>query len=279
MRRQLFLVLAASLLAGAEAAAADLSTIDRTIKKEPAYQAKPKYCLLVFGPEAKARLWLVLDGDVLYVDRNGNGDLTEEGKRVKVPAFEPSKHPAHAQERSIEAGTIAVGGLTHTNLVVSQTQYRRKIDPSVKDPDSWQEYLDSIWRQNPDGIDWMVSLNLDPKCYGLFNGAQGKHVSHFAWVDGRGGHLAFAGRPQDAPVLHFGGPLTLRCSPSEKLQRGEPGELTLCLGTEGLGRGAFVTMCYDLVPAGVRPELEVRFPPKAPGQQAVIRKYVLTQRC
>jgi hypothetical protein len=34
------------------------------------------------------RVWLVLDGDVLYVDRNGNGDLTEKGERntaIKYP--------------------------------------------------------------------------------------------------------------------------------------------------------------------------------------------------
>src|ERR1700724_3146257 len=68
--------------ASASAWAADLTKIDRTIAKEPAYKSKPKYCLLVFGPEAKSRVWLVLDGDVLYVDRNGNGDLTEKGERV-----------------------------------------------------------------------------------------------------------------------------------------------------------------------------------------------------
>src|SRR5215468_22156 len=70
---------------------ADLTKIDRTIAKEPAYKSKPKYCLLVFGPEAKMRVWLVLDGDVLYVDRNGNGDLTEKGERVADPdsAYEP----------------------------------------------------------------------------------------------------------------------------------------------------------------------------------------------
>jgi hypothetical protein len=60
---------------------ADLTKIDRTIAKEPAYKSKPKYCLLVFGPEAKTRVWLALDGNVLYVDRNGNGDLTEKGER------------------------------------------------------------------------------------------------------------------------------------------------------------------------------------------------------
>ena len=61
--------------------ATDLSKIDRTIGKEPAYQSKPKYCLVVFGPEAKTRVWLVLDGDVLYVDRNGDGDLTANDER------------------------------------------------------------------------------------------------------------------------------------------------------------------------------------------------------
>ena len=39
------------------APAADLTTIDRTIVKEPAYRSKAvKYCLLVFGPEAKTRV-------------------------------------------------------------------------------------------------------------------------------------------------------------------------------------------------------------------------------
>src|SRR5262249_46609144 len=61
----------------------DLTKVDRTIAKEPAYKTKPKYCLLVFGPKAKTRVWLVLDGDVLYVDRNGNGDLTDKGEAVK----------------------------------------------------------------------------------------------------------------------------------------------------------------------------------------------------
>src|SRR5262249_9660162 len=56
--------------------------IDRAIVKEPAYKGKPKYCLLVLGPEAKTRAWLVLDGDLVYIDRNGNGDLTEPDEKV-----------------------------------------------------------------------------------------------------------------------------------------------------------------------------------------------------
>src|SRR5262249_51344279 len=57
----------------AQAPSANLAKIDRTIAKEPAYQTNtPKYCLLVFGPEARTHLWLVLDGDLLHVF--GNGD-------------------------------------------------------------------------------------------------------------------------------------------------------------------------------------------------------------
>jgi hypothetical protein len=59
------------------AAAADLAKIDRAINKEPAYNGKPKYCILVFGPEAKTRIWLVMDDHSLHVDRNG--DLTAAG--------------------------------------------------------------------------------------------------------------------------------------------------------------------------------------------------------
>src|SRR5262249_56626845 len=60
----------------------DLTKIDRTLVKEPKYKNQPYYALLAIGPEAKKRVWLVVDGEVVYVDRNGNGDLTEPNERV-----------------------------------------------------------------------------------------------------------------------------------------------------------------------------------------------------
>ena len=63
----------------------DVPKIERTIRKEPIYKSKtPKYCLLALGPKAEARVWLVLDGEVFYIDRNGNGDLTEPAARVPI---------------------------------------------------------------------------------------------------------------------------------------------------------------------------------------------------
>jgi hypothetical protein len=69
-------------VAALSAQGADLSKIERTIAKEPLYKTKPQYCLLAFGPKAETRVWLVHDGDTLYIDRNGNGDLTETGENV-----------------------------------------------------------------------------------------------------------------------------------------------------------------------------------------------------
>ena len=84
----------AGLLASAAAAGPDLAKIDRTIRKEPAYQTKsPRYCLLVFGPEAKTRVWLVLDGDLLYVDRDGDGDLTGAGRAGGGAGVQAKRRP------------------------------------------------------------------------------------------------------------------------------------------------------------------------------------------
>jgi hypothetical protein len=78
-------VLAWLALGSAQAIAADLHRIDRVIAREPAYQsATPLYCLVVFGPDARTRVWLVRDGDRLYADLNATGDLTEKGKCLPV---------------------------------------------------------------------------------------------------------------------------------------------------------------------------------------------------
>jgi hypothetical protein len=66
-------------------AAADLSSIERSVSKEPRYAGTPQYLLLAFGEEARTRVWVVLDGDRLFVDRNRNGDLTDDGAPLHRP--------------------------------------------------------------------------------------------------------------------------------------------------------------------------------------------------
>jgi hypothetical protein len=63
----------------------DFSRVDRTIKSEPKYDNTPKYALLLLGSEGKVRLWMALDkvvgDDVVYIDRDGDGQLGEDGER------------------------------------------------------------------------------------------------------------------------------------------------------------------------------------------------------
>lgn len=105
--------------------AADLTQIERKIKKEPNYQSKdPRYGSLVLGPNAEQRIWLVIDRDTLYVDLNGNGDLTEPGERIKTAtcregggSFEVSIPGANAdQTRTLSVNRIGSTQEFHMDL-------------------------------------------------------------------------------------------------------------------------------------------------------------------
>jgi hypothetical protein len=109
----------------------DLAKTDRRIAKEPRYTAKkPLYGLYVFGPRAATRVWAVFDKsvaaqaeyDVLYFDRNANGDLTEPAERLMGPG-------------PFKIGTFrdpATGDM-HKNLTIS-----RRPDGSVFLSMSWK---------------------------------------------------------------------------------------------------------------------------------------------
>ncbi len=64
---------------------------DRALRKEPPYLSKaPLYGLAVFGPKADRAVWMVLDKtkpdaagyDLLYLDLNGDRDLTGPGEKL-----------------------------------------------------------------------------------------------------------------------------------------------------------------------------------------------------
>jgi hypothetical protein len=44
-------------------------------------QSHPQYCLLLFGPEARLRVWVILDDDAVSIDPDG-GDFSHRGKRL-----------------------------------------------------------------------------------------------------------------------------------------------------------------------------------------------------
>lgn len=105
----------------------DYEKLDRRILKEPAYTAKPLYALTLLDPAGKVRVWMVVDKsvkdlpyyDVLYFDRNANGDLTEEGERF-TGTPDSALGLKYGMSLAIPIGSFQVPGtgLTHTGLKV-----------------------------------------------------------------------------------------------------------------------------------------------------------------
>jgi hypothetical protein len=104
----------------------DFAKVERKIDKLPQLGPAPRFGLYLFGVDARTRVWAVLDKsdpksdvyDLLYLDRNGNGDLTEPGERL---VGKPTKY-ANEDCREFAIGELAVGGgAPHKDFTITWT--------------------------------------------------------------------------------------------------------------------------------------------------------------
>jgi hypothetical protein len=244
--------------------ATDLAKIDRSLRKEPAYKNAPKYCLLVFGPKADFRVWLVQDGDVLYVDRNGNGDLTEPGEQVKV------KNPG-ATFRQFEAGSVSDGKLTHSELMVSQFRTNER---SILDTREWKRV--NAQKDGP----WTWTIHIQAERPAGDERKLPRRIGYVANGD-QDGQLLFADRPSEAPIVHLNGPWTLGLQDYRgRLTAGQKSELQIGVGTPGVGPGTFAFVLYrDTIPETAWPRADIVFPTRRTGGEPIKRPYTLKERC
>lgn len=255
-----FLALSAAALAcGALlpcARAADLAALPRTLAKEPTYAGKPAYCLLVFGAEAKQRVWVVRDGDTVYIDRNGNGDLTEPGEKVKGTSEVDEDEEMKSTVTEFALGDLPrVGEKTpYAQLALSRNLY----EPKSKDLRGGDASL--------------VTLTL---------GAGSAHAgsTQAAYPD-------FVAKAAEAPIVHLDGPLTIRIPPSEKdslcvFLKGTEAEqeLTVQIGTMGLGARPWAPLGYEQVGEDIHPQAEITYPPAKAGGAPITVKFALDTRC
>jgi len=267
MRSYLCLLTLAVLAANySGAAAADLDKIERRIVREPAYKTKPKYCLLVFGAQAKSRVWLVQDGDTLYVDRNGDGDLTEKDKRVTAKAWGDNY-------RVFEAGDIHDGALTHSGLSVSQM----KVTPEIVG--NKQEFQ-RIAKSSPELWTWWVGVTAERAVAAGEKTALPKKIGYVINGDGLG-YLLFADRPGDAPIIHLNGPWSIGLQDvKQQLIAGQKTMLQIGIGTQGIGPGTFAFVLYpNTIPNDAYPRADITFPAGPSGDKPVQLNLELKQRC
>jgi hypothetical protein len=267
------LLLAAFLAAAGTVTAADLAKVTRTIGKEPAYQTKtPRYLLLAFGPDAAERVWLVQDGDTLYVDRNGNGDLTDPGEKIatkKRPDSDPD-----VDGRSFDVGDIAAGGRTHKGLVVNTIPLSRMAD-DIRDLPHARQLL------RADSKAQIVSLTLEVRHPVLKGpGVEGRVPMLVGPLD-LGGMLVFAASPKDAPIIHPDGALEITFYGGlPTLQIGRETDVVLAVGSPGLGKGTLAMLAYEqTIPADLRPTVEITYPSAKAGDAPFKEPYELRDRC
>lgn len=239
----------------------DLSSIDRSLRREPVYQSKaPHYALLVFGPRTEHRCWLVADGDRLYLDRNG--DLTEAGECLRCSQVLGTGPGA---QRWFEGGEILLpdGQAKCTHLVIL---YQVLSGLDQKEIHYCRVWLETIACQ-------FAAARLEP-------------------------------RPDKAPILPFGGRLTLLAGAmypalTEGFLRGQECEIGVRVGTLGWGaslqedrRVAVTVFCQPpslrdglprvsskIIPEGIHPVAEIEFPSSKPGDEPIRVRVVLSQRC
>jgi hypothetical protein len=236
------------------ATAVDYDKIERNIVKEPAYRTgKPKYALLLFGPEARLRVWVVLDGETLYIDRNGDGDLTGKDERfakeaectaIEIP--DPDRKTWYTIDR------VMTDYSTYSDKA-RQERARKGIPPglmvyvSIKGALRYQQYCD------------IQEMRADP---------------HKAMIAHFHGPLAIGPRTinwkvPDGTVLNTGA---------------EPSELYAVVGTMNAKHGCWVVVRsgegdQSAFPKGVRPVVEIAFPSANRKGKPVRRKYRLDQFC
>jgi hypothetical protein len=242
--------------------AADLDQIDGTLRKEPAYQSKaPKYASLVLGPEARKRIWLVLDGTTLYVDRNGNGDLTEAGETVL--GKNNDRADLEKDVYTFAVGELRDGERRHRNvtLIVTGLSSTSKTKTAASN--------------NPRSLSFRI--HMEAEMPGFEGMTKDGHVLQLA---GSSGSLQFADRPREAPLLHFAGPLTAVVGGKQSFRVNREMELYLVLGTPGRGQGTFVYTAYEgVVPPAVHARAEIAFPAQKAGEPPVKAIYELKGRC
>lgn len=263
----LFLVSALSTFVFAEdSQLADLQKIDRSIRREPVYQATPHYALLVFGLKAQHRSWLVVDGqDVVYVDRNGNGDLTESDERVELDV-----------EATRKINMAKKGGYKGMNVF-----------PLGKVADVQLEL--QVWVRNPEHVPTNEILRsyYDKRTkHGWENSTLWR-----ATADGSQAQIPvlLTLRPEDAQISRLGGPLTfcLKWGERQMLQSWPKQTVfDLHIGTPGVPArnydeksGILSPLTVSEIPKDVHPVATFDFPAKSADQPSISRVISLDRRC
>jgi hypothetical protein len=235
----------ATIATGAPCPANPLEDIPRAIEKDAAYEHAPRYLLLALGTDAKTLVWVVDDGRRLYVDKNSNGDLTDDG-----PPIEPS------DVREFNSGTPESTPSWDFDYVLDQFH-----------PTNGPVQTDFQLRR------WNYE-NAPRDSYGLSLTLDGQVPMYAGWFGSFWG-----ASPTTASIIHFGAPLTPKMLRHKDFVLAS-GLRRLSIGFMAPGRGeaSESRLNIDALAADVVPVLEIEWP-QAAGGPPLRTSHRLDQRC
>jgi hypothetical protein len=222
-------------------------TFDRTIHKEPEYQSTPKYCLLVLGAGGDVKVWMVEDGKRLFIDKNGNGDLTDDGQPI-----EPS-NTRKLGDGGWDFNYLLDGFSAGVGPGVSDFNLRRWNYGGSNDSYGLSLALEETGR-TPTKEKFLFQDMQFPR--NLKSSLSGQIPMYAGWFG-----TFWSREPKEAPVIHLGGPLTPRMLRGKEFVIGSGKQrLSLAFTNPGSQTGAVSRLSIDAVPSHVIPRLVIKWP-------------------
>ena len=227
----------------------------------------PRFCLLNFpaGDGKQQAVLIVADGDRLYVDKNSDGDLTNDGEGVLSTRQDWESERDHL----FTIDEIQVGDRVHKNI-------RINIRPLEKyDRDDQQ--IKEVLKFEPDADCYQLWTEIqDDRFQG--KGRDGR-VIFFAGIQNTDGVLQFGKNLESAPTINLCGALEIRLRAETKLRPGGEFEIRTVVGTPGNGPGAFASIGYEnVIPAFMHPRMSLRVKVAEQGKMEATT-YELSERC
>lgn len=247
-----------------QALGVDLAAIDRTIRAEPEYAKTPHYALVVFGEQAEHRSWLVMDGeDILYFDRDGDGDLTDANDRVELDKEATAEINVAGGSGYSGMNVFPIGHVASTNLLLQF--WVREENSSVAD----ERVRDILAEREKNAWENASLIRLTADGHGVQNG------------------LILSPQPATAQVIHLNGPLTfaLKWGEKQQLQTGPKASIfdvhvgTLCLPAANFKHQVFAPLTEYEPPRDRHPVAEFTFANREVNGKPIVELVELDQRC
>jgi hypothetical protein len=99
-------------------------------------RTNPQYALLVFGPQGQTRVWIVLEGETIYLDRSGGELPAHRG------LYEEYSDGNQIRIQDPDGRTTCVIKGVHDLFVRDYPERRLMVDVDVEGPLEYQQYAD-----------------------------------------------------------------------------------------------------------------------------------------